>query len=144
MSSKYAFAGQVIRLNQRDLDQWRKTFHGILDIDAELAALDAWYATELTPEQQKKWFARCSATLAKKHQAALVAAKNVKPPEDEFDKWMRVQEERNADWRYRVRRWLDDPNSWDDYNHGQPPDSPTTVVPAKVLAEFGLGKAKKA
>lgn len=63
----YAFAGRVVRLNQRDLDTWQSAFHAIPDLKAELTSLDGWLADE--PEaRRKKWFNIVSGALNKKHQ----------------------------------------------------------------------------
>ncbi len=63
----YAFAGRVVRLNQRDFDTWQSTFHAIPDLRAELTSLDSWLSDE--PEaRRKKWFNIVSGALNKKHQ----------------------------------------------------------------------------
>lgn len=69
----YEFAGRLIRLKRADLAGWRKTYHAIPDIEAELRTLDAYYDAELTGRERGRWFIRCSAALDKKHQAALAA-----------------------------------------------------------------------
>ncbi len=65
----FGFEGKVIRLSRKDLATWRKTYHAIPDLMAELSTLDAYYGRELSDEEQKRWFIRCSAALDKKHQA---------------------------------------------------------------------------
>lgn len=67
--SDYGFSGQVIRLTHRDLRAWRETYHAIPDIMAELRTLDAYYTAELSDEEKKRWFIRCSSALGKKHQS---------------------------------------------------------------------------
>jgi hypothetical protein len=67
---KYAYQGQVIRLKQPDLEQWRRSFHAIPDIVASLSAKDAWLATQPT-EKQKNWFTFCANQLAKDHNSFL-------------------------------------------------------------------------
>ena len=62
----YAFAGRVIRLTQRDFDQWQRAYSA-LDLKSELTALDAWAATDWTDAERKRWFPRISAVLASKH-----------------------------------------------------------------------------
>lgn len=74
-SGRYAFEGRLIRLVKRDFDEWRRRYHGIADLMAELGALDDFYDRELTGEDRKRWFIRCSAALAKKHQLAVAAAR---------------------------------------------------------------------
>lgn len=58
--SKYAFESGVIRLNQRDFDQWRDAFPN-LDLKAELLSLTEW------AEHQSKWFFAVSGALAKRN-----------------------------------------------------------------------------
>lgn len=69
-TSHYAWAGKIIRLKQRDFDQWKSSYHGIADIEGELRALDAWIASE-DQATRKRWFVVISGVLNKKHQAAL-------------------------------------------------------------------------
>jgi len=73
--SEYGFVGQVIRLTHKDLAAWRKTYHAIPDLVAELRTLDGYYAVELSEADQKRWFIRCSAALDKKHQAMIAGAR---------------------------------------------------------------------
>ena len=73
----YAFAGRVIRLKQRDLGQWSRTYHGIPDITAELSSLDAWFCKH--PAKQKDWFHTTAGALNRKHQEALMAKKATGP-----------------------------------------------------------------
>ncbi|WP_395326916.1 hypothetical protein WBP06_09380 [Novosphingobium sp. BL-8H] len=68
--SGYAFSGKMIRLNQRDFDQWAKAFHAIPDIAAELTTLDTWLQTA-AEAKQKNWFCTVSALLNRKHQEIL-------------------------------------------------------------------------
>lgn len=68
----YAFFGKVIRLVPRDLDKWRKTYHAIPDIDAELASIDAWLSAPTTADAKRKnWFHTVAGSLNRKHQEAL-------------------------------------------------------------------------
>jgi len=73
--SEYGFVGQVIRLTNKDLDLWKQTYHAIPDIIAELSTLDSYYSSELSEEERRRWFIRCSAALDKKHQAAIAIEK---------------------------------------------------------------------
>lgn len=68
-SNSYAFSGRVIRLTAADLDNWKKRYSKVSDIEAELGALDDWMSGQ-EPEQRKKWFHIVSGALNKKHQAA--------------------------------------------------------------------------
>lgn len=58
MASRYAFEGNVVRLNQKDFDSWKKLFHNI-DLVAELTRLDL----EFTHDKPKNWFSTASAKL---------------------------------------------------------------------------------
>jgi hypothetical protein len=59
------FEGSVIKLRKRHYDLWKRVYHAIPDIDAALASLDAYYASETDPGN---WFVRCSTALGNKHQ----------------------------------------------------------------------------
>lgn len=82
-NTHYAFFGQVVRLNANDLERWRRAYHAIPDIEAELFSLDSWLLT-LGAKERKGWFHIASGALNKKHQQA-VAAKA-----EESDTGMRV------------------------------------------------------
>lgn len=58
MASRYAFEGNVVRLNQKDFDSWKALFTNI-DLVAELTRLDM----EFTHEKPKNWFSTASAKL---------------------------------------------------------------------------------
>ncbi|HFK5702823.1 TPA: hypothetical protein ACG0A7_002562 [Enterobacter roggenkampii] len=58
MASRYAFEGNVVRLNQKDFDSWEALFTNI-DLVAELTRLDL----EFTHEKPKNWFSTASAKL---------------------------------------------------------------------------------
>jgi hypothetical protein len=66
----YAFVGRVIRLTSRDFERWRRTYHTIPDMTAELQSADDFYA-RLEPEERKHWFHRCSKRLNNIHQRIL-------------------------------------------------------------------------
>lgn len=70
---KYKFVGGRIKLTAADYDKWRRIYHAIPDMDAELAMLDDYYSATLAPNEN--WFIRCSAALNKKHQEWAVKAK---------------------------------------------------------------------
>jgi hypothetical protein len=76
-ATKYAFSGSTIRLTEIDLHRWRKAFHAIPDIEAELLALDSWWQTQ-PPDKQKKWFHHTNGALNRKHQE-LLAQKKTQP-----------------------------------------------------------------
>lgn len=70
--AEYAFFGKVIRLVPNDLERWRKTYHGIADLHAELASIDAWLASPTTADAKRKaWFHTVAGSLNRKHQEAL-------------------------------------------------------------------------
>lgn len=69
--AKYAFAGRLVRLTERDFDEWKARFYTIPDLSAELYAADLYYDAELEGKERKKWFHRVSAWLAGKHQKLL-------------------------------------------------------------------------
>lgn len=71
-NTSYAFFGRTIRLNPRDLAEWKRRYHGLKDIEAELGSLDDWFQGQ-DEKTQKGWFFIASGSLNKKHQAALRA-----------------------------------------------------------------------
>lgn len=66
MASRYAFEGNVVRLNQKDFDSWKALFTNI-DLVAELTRLDL----EFTHEKPKNWFSTASAKLNYQNKNAL-------------------------------------------------------------------------
>lgn len=58
MSDRYAFEGNVVRLNQRDYNAWKRLFPHI-ELSSELMRLDL----EFTNEKPKNWFSTASAKL---------------------------------------------------------------------------------
>lgn len=50
----YAFEGEVIKLNQKDYDEWKKRFN-LLDFDYELEQKDIWFSGQ---QDTKNWFIR--------------------------------------------------------------------------------------
>ena len=83
---RYAFRGKVIRLKHDDHDAWKRRFHAIPDIDAELQALDDYHDRTLKPGERKSWFHRCSGALAKKHQKHIASAAEAgSAPSDDYE-----------------------------------------------------------
>jgi hypothetical protein len=75
-AAAYAFSGHVIRLNAGDLATWRKSYHAIPDIMAELTSLDSWLSGQ--PEaKQKAWFHTVSGSLNRKHQELLTSQRQL-------------------------------------------------------------------
>lgn len=58
MASRYAFEGNVVRLNHKDFDSWKALFSNI-DLISELTRLDL----EFTHQKPKNWFNTASAKL---------------------------------------------------------------------------------
>jgi hypothetical protein len=74
---RYAFEGKTIRLLAKDLDQWRKSFHAVPDLLAELRGLDDWLQREdVADAQRKRWFHLVSKNLGRKHEEALAAKRS--------------------------------------------------------------------
>lgn len=73
--TSYAFFGQTIRLTPQHLDRWRRTYHTIGDIEAELTTLDAWWEAQPS-ERRKHWFHPTAGMLNRKHQENLAARSN--------------------------------------------------------------------
>lgn len=69
-SGKYSFQGRTIRLSQRHFDEWRRDYHAIADLNAELRTLDAWWQ-EQPDDRRKKWFHPTAGMLNRKHQEIL-------------------------------------------------------------------------
>jgi len=66
------FQGKVVRLNQRDFDEWQANFPD-LDLRAVLQARDDWLATEADEQLRKKWYIATSNYLANQQQKAKAA-----------------------------------------------------------------------
>ncbi|MCT4708804.1 hypothetical protein MUA04_00950 [Enterobacteriaceae bacterium H11S18] len=58
MASRYAFEGNIVRLNHKDYESWKKLFPNI-DLISELQRLDI----EFSHEKPKNWFTTASAKL---------------------------------------------------------------------------------
>lgn len=78
-SGEYAFFGQTIKLAPRHLSEWKRLFHTILDLEAELSVLDGWWQAQ--PEAKRSnWFLPTKGMLNKKHQANLKADEQARAP----------------------------------------------------------------
>lgn len=73
--TSYAFFGQTIKLKPSDLEKWRRTYHTIVDIEAELTTLDGWWETQ-PAERRKNWFHPTMGMLNRKHQENLAERAN--------------------------------------------------------------------
>lgn len=81
----YAFEGETIKLNQADLDRWKKSFHAIPDIVAELHALDAWFqGDQVADDKRANWFRSVPGMLSRKHQEMISNADPAGQREWEF------------------------------------------------------------
>lgn len=96
----YAFAGQIIRLNQKDFDAWAKAYHAIPDLAAELSALDDWLRDK--PDKHKNWFSAVSGMLSRKHSQLAAQVQPARPA--------RSPEEEEAVRQRLIARGLLDPN----------------------------------
>lgn len=65
---KYAFESGVVRLTEKNLNQWKASC-SYLDVPAELLGMSKW----LADEHPDNWFHVASATLAKRNRAAKLA-----------------------------------------------------------------------
>ena len=77
MASRYAFEGNVIKLNQKDLDTWKALFRNV-DLVAELMRIDI----EFTHERPKNWFITLSAKLNYQNKQVKPIGKSAKPALD--------------------------------------------------------------
>jgi hypothetical protein len=68
--SGLAFEGSVVRLTQKDFDNWRRSYAGVPDLRAELQTIDAKLVDE---GHQGNWFGMVSAWLRAKHEKAIKA-----------------------------------------------------------------------
>lgn len=85
-SGAYAFFGKVVKLTDRHLTEWRRLFHSIPDIVAELSTIDEWWQLPANEAKRSNWFLATKGMLNKKHQANLA---DVKEREDDpLAKWM--------------------------------------------------------
>lgn len=75
----YAFFGRTVRLKPNDLERWRRTFHTIHDLDAELSAIDAWFEGQ-DDTKRKQWFHVTAGSLNRKHQELLGNEKQAQAP----------------------------------------------------------------
>lgn len=73
-AGSYAFEGRIIRLNAVDLARWKKTYHSIPDIEAELTAIDAWFVGD-GAAKAAKWFHAAQGMLNRRHQENVKLAK---------------------------------------------------------------------
>jgi uncharacterized protein YdaU (DUF1376 family) len=73
--TSYAFFGQTIKLKPSDLEKWRRTYHTIGDLEAELTTLDGWWESQ-PADRRKNWFHPTMGMLNRKHQENLAERAN--------------------------------------------------------------------
>lgn len=90
ISSRYAFEGQIVRLNHKDYQAWL-SLYPLIDLNYELQKLDI----EFTHEKPKNWFITASQKLSYQNKQAAVRGKPAAKPDLDFN---------NTDWAYGVIR----------------------------------------
>jgi len=85
-SGGYAFFGKTVKLTERHLSEWRRLFHSIPDIVAELSTIDEWWQLPDNAAKRANWFLATKGMLNKKHQANLSTVKERE--DDPMAKWM--------------------------------------------------------
>lgn len=84
--NSYKYHGKVIKLNEKDYNQWQNSYRYI-DLDSELQRLDDYYAEN----NITNWWMRCSNQLSKKNQEVAQAKKDNKKVLDRSEEtgiWM--------------------------------------------------------
>ncbi|TCD00714.1 DUF1376 domain-containing protein [Erythrobacteraceae bacterium CFH 75059] len=77
-----AFAGRFIRVSRSDFDKWRGAYPAILDLRAELTALDDWFRG--APQHKREnWYSVTSASLSRKHREALAEQRRLEREDDD-------------------------------------------------------------
>lgn len=84
----YAFEGKVIRLKQKDFDEWQKAYPH-LNLYAELLQRDLWL-TQQPEEDRKKWFISTAQFFIKQNERRRLqqSEEKVAAPVESFDKWL--------------------------------------------------------
>lgn len=90
ISSRYAFEGQIVRLNHKDYQAWLNLYP-LIDLNYELQKLDI----EFTHEKPKNWFITASQKLSYQNKQAASRSKPVAKPDLDYN---------NTDWAYEVMR----------------------------------------
>jgi hypothetical protein len=71
-AKKYAFEGRALRLTPADYDKWRRAYHKVPDLAAELQAIDDYFS--VTPPKSGGVFFAASRWLKKAHEDAIKAS----------------------------------------------------------------------
>jgi hypothetical protein len=121
----YAFEGSVLRISQRDLDQWESAFSTFPDLRAELAVIDAKFA-ENPPA---KPFLAAAGWLRKEHERRLAAGaspRQTAPPASnpEADQWRARLKSYASGRKWRHDQW------------GPEPNADGCLCPPSILSEF--------
>ncbi|EFV4016990.1 helix-turn-helix domain-containing protein [Salmonella enterica] len=88
IASRYAFEGNVIRLNHNDYRSWMNLYP-LIDLNYELQRLDI----EFTHEKPKNWFITASQKLSYQNKQAAARTRSVTKPKLDLN---------NTDWIYGV------------------------------------------
>lgn len=88
ITSRYAFEGNVIRLNHNDYRSWMNLYP-LIDLNYELQRLDI----EFTHEKPKNWFITASQKLSYQNKQAAARTRSVTKPKLDLN---------NTDWIYGV------------------------------------------
>ena len=70
--------GRIIKLDAKDLERWRKSYSAILDLEAELTAIDGKLADD--PPKNGKWFGKVGGWLRSKHEKLLAETQGTALP----------------------------------------------------------------
>ncbi|MBK6800346.1 MAG: DUF1376 domain-containing protein [Novosphingobium sp.] len=96
-AKEYAFEGKTVRLNQVDLDNWRKAYHAIPDLHAELVAVDGWWQRQ-AQDKRKDWFYATSSMLNRKHQDALRSGSAPQSGNADFNDYLTQRRREQEAW----------------------------------------------
>lgn len=72
------FVGTTIKVTDRDLEKWKKAYHAVPDMLAELTKADDYISTN--PSDDGKWYFRVSSWLERVHKTALKKTADVYDP----------------------------------------------------------------
>lgn len=83
----YAFEGKVIRLNQKDFDNWQKAYPD-LNLYAECLQRDAYLAKQ-PPDEQKRWYVSTSAYFIKQNERRKLQNREFGDEQESDEDWLR-------------------------------------------------------
>lgn len=128
---RYAFEGEVIKLNAADLENWRNAYHSIPDLVAELTTIDA----KFRGKRPVNWFSTCSAWLRKEHERRLGQGHGRGTNGDAATLADDGLDSESRTYRTLVRLFKDR-GEWTP-ERGPAPGKPGCRVPRWILREFG-------